>query len=1393
MIATFEYSKGVTDVRDGEGFLTRYSYRDDELRLIEYFSENDTLYSSQKFIWEDRNLIAKVMCNAEGKGIFSKTFKYDSFGDIVEESFYGNFSGDCSESFEITEYGVLMGSEKYTKQYQYEEESRLLIFDQESNGLTNRYTYLAETDLVLEKSTYNREELLIRQIFSYDDDNLLISEVTEDGLIRQEKRYTRDRETGQILSVYDGILTTAYTYSPHNEIIQEAVYTSEGDLAYVIDYVYNKMGRLISKSEPCKGINSYKYADCGDLIYCKEVGNPEVTYTYDPFHRAITATANHKTTHTHYDSKGLIRSKIDPFGNTYEYFYDRFGRCTLTLFPQVQDENGTWYRPQIECGYDIMGNPVFCKNSKGEIKQTKFNILSKPLLESFNDGSSVEHFYDVGGGLKKTVLQNGQRIYFTHDIFNRITSKKGGLFEEKWSYSPSSLLSYTDPSGLKTTYTYDIHGRKIRESTGARETSFTYDSLGYSSTIQTGPFMKKTVCDVEGKVVYEEENGENLTYYLYDKERRKVQIDKITSAGRSIDRVNYDIEGRAILHTDPLGQTTNFFYENRSKTTVDPQGTRVIETFDALNRLIKTEKKNRENLTISIEETFYDRSGNPEKKTSHIFDKEKFIKISEILWDHDFRGLVLKESRGDKITYHEYDLLGRLIRKTLPSGVTLEHTYDCENRLESLKSSDKTIRYHYYYDAHFSPIKIEDRANQTEVVRSYNQFGELIQEIRGENNWTRYTYDNFGRKSSITLPDNSGITYLYKDSHLQKIRRIDQKKEVCYDYTYEKFDTNGHVEEESFIYQLGKMACEHDLLERSQTCESPYHLEEISYNALGLVSEVQNSLFGTKTYRYDPLRQLTQENGSEHHFDSLGNPTNTQVNGNGELTEVFFYDTNGNPIERKESHLKYEYDALNRLIQITDTETRRVKFLYDAYSRLLSKITIQGEKILEKQDYLYDNQLEIGSIDSEGRVLDLKVLGLGIEGDIGAAVAIELKNEVYQPLHDFRGNIIALVSKNGSIASTFEYNAFGKEDSDFSPNPWRFSSKRTEEGLLYFGKRFYDPSNGRWLTPDPLGAYESINVYLYTLNSPLNRLDLFGYNSFPTPGFYFEPSKTCNDSNYTPYIRGPPQLILCTGILSKSPFVAPVDIVVISGSLHKIRYTPVEIMNDRVNLLDHLDELAPKDAGMIGLITGQPGILTSLEEFISNSKSLMNTIEENTTYFGLHNQSQGFLKDRSRVLKEELKNRTLTANATQTGLFTGLIADSLGNIQSKSYWLHVPHSEAGLLFNLGHTTLNEGQKEFLQNQLIVFAIAPAEPVSWKHCFEAHNTYSKKDFITGPLVKKYINNPDYNIKFVPCESPRKEFSGYIADHAFLGTTYTNLRNEYVKDLRREYGFYSSNKR
>jgi RHS repeat-associated protein len=88
---------------------------------------------------------------------------------------------------------------------------------------------------------------------------------------------------------------------------------------------------------------------------------------------------------------------------------------------------------------------------------------------------------------------------------------------------------------------------------------------------------------------------------------------------------------------------------------------------------------------------------------------------------------------------------------------------------------------------------------------------------------------------------------------------------------------------------------------------------------------------------------------------------------------------------------------------------------------------------------------------------------------------------------------------NGSVSGNYSFSAYGEEKiSGDVVSPWRYSGKRIDDetGLVFFGKRYYDPVIGRWLTKDPLGTPEGPNRYAYALNNPMSNIDEYGLYSF---------------------------------------------------------------------------------------------------------------------------------------------------------------------------------------------------------------------------------------------------------------------------------------------------------
>jgi RHS repeat-associated protein len=100
---------------------------------------------------------------------------------------------------------------------------------------------------------------------------------------------------------------------------------------------------------------------------------------------------------------------------------------------------------------------------------------------------------------------------------------------------------------------------------------------------------------------------------------------------------------------------------------------------------------------------------------------------------------------------------------------------------------------------------------------------------------------------------------------------------------------------------------------------------------------------------------------------------------------------------------------------------------------------------------------------------------------------------------------IALDQATGELVERGTYEGFGAADSDYRPAGWgsfredyRFTGKEedVEVGLDYFGKRFYAPLLGRWISADPLAVHSpgkgDLNVYAYVHGRVLVAADPTG-------------------------------------------------------------------------------------------------------------------------------------------------------------------------------------------------------------------------------------------------------------------------------------------------------------
>jgi len=116
----------------------------------------------------------------------------------------------------------------------------------------------------------------------------------------------------------------------------------------------------------------------------------------------------------------------------------------------------------------------------------------------------------------------------------------------------------------------------------------------------------------------------------------------------------------------------------------------------------------------------------------------------------------------------------------------------------------------------------------------------------------------------------------------------------------------------------------------------------------------------------------------------------------------------------------------------------------------------------------------------------------------------------YYYLHDHLFSPAVLVEDNGTVVQRYEYETCGAcrvLEPNFAPDPdglsdyansYLFTGRRLDIldanslKIRHERNRYYDPQTGRWLTHDPIGYWDSMNLYEYVISNPMILTDPLG-------------------------------------------------------------------------------------------------------------------------------------------------------------------------------------------------------------------------------------------------------------------------------------------------------------
>lgn len=1155
---------GKTCVKNIDGSYVVYEYSAELLlTAIKYFDANSVLQKKKKFYWTDNHWLSSLTAH-DGKGylLYKKSYQYDSYGNPELEVFHGDVTGSgVYENITITRQFSNDGRHLLLKEKN--DEGKTLIFQYLPNTNLISAKFTKGNNLILLREFYEYDDCnnLIRKIedngTTKDKKNL--SGVTQrkitNYILRNQPPFLHLPEWIEEKYLENGseklLKKTHLAYDAHGNISEESVYDANNLLAYTLYKSYDDRGNLISESNAIGQQAVYGYDDKGRRVSSSNFSKTiQTKMEYDQRDRLIKieeAGFDHiiHSTSFAYDLNDHLIRKIDPFQNATEYSYDPLcHKVTRRSTPSILGQEEKSFPVITASTYDSFGREVSKTDANGNTTLFRYNGHALPIEVIYADGSKESFTYTRTGLLESHIDREGLKASYRYDVLGRTVSKsfstsEGKLAKETFVYDSFNLIEKTNREGTKTFtktfYRYDGAGRLIDEEILGRIIHYSYDALGRILTIVNhngknslythytrdllDHVLEKQCTDAEGKVL-------SKINYSYEPDGNISAITRNINGKEAIETFAYDSFQRQIEAIDAEGnQTKTVYNENHVNalgqrvlqvTTIDPKNKSVIKTEDPYGRMVQEDVVDQNNKLITSQKMIYDPNGNLLNKQNLIFQNGQYQRTLETQYSYTSGNKVSRLTRAanssnSRTTLYNYTPGGKLKAKTKPDGTVLSYAYTPFGDLKSLSSNDNQLKLTYDYNLVGDLVKATDELNNISIQRNIDCHGNILSERLSTGLMIQKTYDDFDRSLSIDLPNQELIQYTYDPLFLRSVSRISPSGEVLYTHEYTNYDSSGYLQEENLIGSLGTVKHSIDLKGRKASITSPYFSESYCYENDNVIAITTNG--NEVSYTYDELDQLTGNAKKSYLYDT--NYNRIMENGvawsSNELDELLStgeaqctYDLNGNLVSKKTATetMSFAYDPMDRLVRVV-TNNYRIEMAYDPLGRRVNKkVYGMDDSNPTIENYLYDNENDIGAFTPEGTTLQLRILGLAHHKNAPSTVAIELEKQVFAPIQDIQGNIRYLISPNtGKKVSEYHFSAFGRQNfiNESIFNPWRYASKRfdPETNLINFGKRYFDTELSRWISTDPAGFIDLMNLYNYVKNNPYRFIDPNGLFLFP--------------------------------------------------------------------------------------------------------------------------------------------------------------------------------------------------------------------------------------------------------------------------------------------------------
>jgi len=994
---TFEYAPQETRLLDASQNRKLFRSRGNRLAWLEDY-EKETLCQTTALYWgsgtEECRLLGYAIRDEKGTYERAARFTYDQVGNVVTEQLF------CDGEIQFdSDLLPISGKRVATTHFSFNRDAFHTIVKQvQPNGDELRLDYKAGTNLLAQVILKPVTGEIVRALYTYNSDGERIKEVVDKSgcgkiveTIIQPGMHQKSVKWFQTVPLREILLnrTKCYFDKKHN-LIREEFFDRNGNFSSAKNYSYDAH----------QNVTSIKNNEGATLV----------STVYDEQDRSLRS-----------------YSLADSCSSTYSYNQAGCLKKITQRFPE---------RRKCSLGFewDLVGNLVATTD--------EYNNPTKYRLDCFGRRLAC---------IKPAVMTGShEKVCYITDLGGPTVFNRFPLYLSKRLFFQEALPDLASPY-KKPDCEYDALWRVVRKKKEIDDKTALYECCKYDS---------------EDRVIesWIEQDGTKHQHLIFSFDAASNLL--TTSNENGIIEERTYLNNRLASIRDSAGSITSFEYDDscinqlqqrvHKKIIRHPNGALEHIQYDALFREEEKWMYDEAGVLLQHERFSYDCFDNVVTKDHQVLPSDILkptVVRTESLYSDTNRLLSRTEAVGSssaRKTAFSYNEKGKIAAIIYPDQQTKSFEYDAQGGLERVLLNNSPV----------AEVQSDEEGRITDATlsngvrnsRAYTADGLLVSDTVSLDSlaWTvGYQYDRLGRVTALTLPDKSGVRFIYKGFSLDAVLRVSAKGAELYRVSEET-----PAQFESCFYEK---IIERDVMGQPTTIERNGESFQRSFDAMQRISrersprniayvyDSQNNMLkcGGRRFSYNIFNQLEHESGTSYSYDR-----------NGHLASIVSV----------HSEKKFTYDQDGHLQQY-EKEGEQVTFLTDFFGRRVARK--EGDEIAF---YLYIGQTEIGSFDKDGKLLDLKI-PRSIENErADGCAAVELQGVAYFALSDSDGNVACLINvKTGQKAESYSYTSLGEEsilgidgarvDDTVIGNPWRFQASRKDPvtGLVQLNGRDHIP------------------------------------------------------------------------------------------------------------------------------------------------------------------------------------------------------------------------------------------------------------------------------------------------------------------------------------------------